>query len=200
MRLIGLTGGIGCGKSEAGCRFFENGIPVLDADEIAHALIAPGGAAERAVLDALGKDILADGRIDRARVAAKVFGHPERLEQLNAITHPLITMEIGRRCAALAESGHRVVLVEAALLAEQGRRDDYLQGLILVLCPEADRINRLVALRHLDREEALRRIRAQTPPERKTSCADWIIHNDGSLQRLYDQVDAVAKTIKETNE
>lgn len=200
MRIIGLTGGIGCGKSEAGRRFCENGIPVLNADAIAHELIAPGGAAEQAVLDALGADILAHGRIDRARVAEKVFGNPELLARLNAITHPLAAMEIGRRCASLAEKGHCVVLVEAALLAEQGRRDDYLQGLILVLSAETDRLGRLVSLRHLSREEALRRIRAQTPPERKIPCADWIIHNDGSLQRLYEQVDAVAKAIKETNQ
>ncbi|HOT49330.1 MAG TPA: dephospho-CoA kinase [Candidatus Hydrogenedentes bacterium] len=199
MRIIGLTGGIGCGKSEAGRRFSENGIPVLDADEIAHELIAPGGAAEQAVLDALGGDILVRGRIDRARVAEKVFGHPERLERLNAIMHPLVGMEIGRRCAALAEAGHGTAVVEAALLAEQGRRDDYLQGLILVLCAETDRVNRLVALRRLDRGEALRRIRAQTPPERKIPCADWIIHNDGSLQHLYDQVDAIAKAIREAD-
>lgn len=200
MRVIGLTGGIGSGKSEAARRFRENGIPTVNGDEIAHALLEPGGAAVNAVLAAFGEEIFADGRIDRARLAAKVFGNPEALARLNAITHPLIGMELATRCAAFAKAGHKTALIDAALLAEKGRLEPFLESLILVLCPEEERLRRLVDLRHIPRDEALRRMRAQTPPELKIPLAEWVIHNDGALQRLHQQVDRIAGIIKETSE
>ncbi len=197
MRVIGLTGGIGSGKSEAGRRFCENGIPIVDADDIGHALLEPGGAAVHAVVDAFGEDIISSGRVDRGRLGAKVFGNPEALERLNGITHPLIGLEIAGQCAAFAGAGHVVVLVEAALLGERGGREPFLQGLILVLCPDEERVRRLVELRGIPRDEALRRMQAQTPPERKIALADWVIRNDGSIECLHRQVDAVAGEIKD---
>lgn len=197
MRVIGLTGGIGSGKSAAGLRFREDGVPTVCADEIGHVLLEPGGAAVDAVVDAFGADIVAGGRVDRARLAAKVFGDRKAVARLNGITHPLIGLEIGRQCAAFAEAGHAAVLVDAALIGEDGRREPYLQGLILVLCPDEERVRRLVELRGIARDEALRRMQAQTAPERKIALADWVIHNDGSLEHLYGQVDAVAREIKE---
>jgi len=200
MRLIGLTGGIGSGKSEAARRFQENGIPTIDADRIAHALLEPGGAAVDAVRDAFGEDLIIEGRVDHARLAARVFGDSEALARLNAITHPLIGTEIAKRAAAFAEAGHGIVLIDAALLAEKGYRDEFLQGLILVLCPEDERLRRLVELRDITRDEALRRIQAQTPPENKAPLADWVIHNDGTLSHLHQQVDAIANALKEKDE
>ncbi|MCX5757969.1 MAG: dephospho-CoA kinase [Candidatus Hydrogenedentes bacterium] len=197
MRVIGLTGGIGSGKSEAGRRFCENGVPTVSADEVAHTLLEPGGAAVDAVVDAFGEEIMANGRVDRARLAAKVFGNPEAVARLNGITHPLIGIEIARHCAAFAGQGHTAALVDAALLGENGRREPFLQGLILVLCPDDERMRRLVELRGIPHDEALRRMRAQTPPERKIPLADWVIRNDGSIEHLHRQVDAVAREIKE---
>lgn len=196
MRVIGLTGGIGSGKSEAGRRFHDNGIAIVDADAIGHALLEPGGSAVEAVVAAFGSDIVSMGHIDRSRLALSVFGHPDALARLNAIIHPLIAMEIARQCAAHAGAGYEVALIDAALLAEGGRLDSYLQGLVLVLCPEEERIRRVAEQRGMPRDEALRRIHAQTPPEQKEALARWVIHNDGTLAHLHRQVDAIAAALK----
>lgn len=198
MRIIGLTGGIGSGKSEAARRFRDNGIPSVDADMIGHQLLEPGGAAVEAIVEAFGEDIILDGKIDRARMAAKVFGRPEAVTRLNAITHPLIGAEIAAECSALASAGNTVALVDAALLCENERRDPFLQGLILVLCPDDMRIRRLAQSRGIPPDEAERRMHAQTRPERKTPLADWVIHNDSDLAHLHQQVDTIARQIKES--
>ena len=196
MRIFGLTGGIGCGKSEAARAFERRGIPVIDADRVGHALIAPGGSAYDAVVRAFGNGILAeDGRIDHARLAARVFVDPEACNQLNAITHPAIYAEIARRCAELGEGGAQTVVVEAALLGENGRTNPMFEGLILVSCPVHERLRRLTEQRGMDRAEAERRIAAQSDPESKRALAKWVIVNDTDLDGLQQQVDAVVVAI-----
>ncbi len=195
MKLYGLTGGTGSGKSEAAKRFAARGIPVMDADAIGHDVIAPGGAAEQAVLAAFGQDILSCGKIDREKLSAVVFRDAEARKKLNAAVHPAIFAEIGRRCAALAEAGHQAVIIDAALLGEGGRRDPMLDGLILMLCPEEERVRRLVKLRGMDAAEAQRRMAAQTPPESKRAVADWVIDNNGSIEALHARVDAIAEAL-----
>lgn len=195
MRIYGLTGGIGSGKSEAARRFAARGIPVVDADAIGHEALAPGGAAAEQVIDALGPGILTDGIIDRKKVSARVFSDPEALARLNEITHPAIYEEIMRRCAALARGGHDTVIVEAALIAESGVKEPFLAGLIVISTAAPVRIDRLVSRRGLTRLEAERRVAAQTPPERKAPLADWVIENDGSLEQLYLRIDQIAAEI-----
>ena len=191
MRIYGLTGGIGSGKSEAARRFRERGIPVLDADAIGHHVIAPGGSATQDVIAAFGSDILTDGIIDRKKVAALAFSDPSALQRLNRIVHPAIYREIAARCAALAQSGHCTAIVEAALIAENGVKEPFFDGLIVVTCPEALRIERLISQRGMTREDAAQRIAAQSAPERKLALADWVIVNDGARDQLYAQVDGI---------
>jgi dephospho-CoA kinase len=195
MRVYGLTGGTGSGKSAAARRFATHGIGVIDADQVGHDVLAPGGAAEQAVRDAFGNDILTDGVIDRAKLGARVFADPDALRQLNSLTHPAIFGEIGRRCADLVQAGHRVVMIDAALLAEGGQRESFLDGLVLVLAPAETRSARLVTGRGLAPEQAARQIAAQQPPEDKRPLADWIIDNDGDLAHLHRQVDAIAREL-----
>lgn len=195
MRIYGITGGIGSGKSEAARRFAERGVPVIDADAIGHDVIGPGGAAEQAVIGAFGPEVLTDGAIDRAKVSARVFRDDDARRQLNAIVHPAIGMAIAVRCAALAEAGHDTALIDAALLAENGRKDDFLAGLIVVTCPTEERIRRLVAHRGIEEAEARRRIAAQTPPEHKIAIADWVIDNSGTKEELRARVDALAEEL-----
>jgi len=192
VRIYGITGGTGSGKSEAARRFAELGVPIIDADAIGHDVIARGGVAEKAVIAAFGPEIVSDGAIDRAKLGARVFSDEEARRRLNAIVHPAIGMVIATRCAALAEEGNEAVIVDAALLAENGRKDDYLSGLIVVTCPLDVRIRRLSAFRGIDEPEARRRIAAQTPPERKLAIADWVIDNGGSKEELRARVDAIA--------
>lgn len=197
MRIIGLTGGAGSGKSEAAKRFAQRGIPVIDADKVGHDVISPGGAAEQTVQAAFGDDVCVSGTIDREKLAAAVFGDAAALRRLNEIVHPAIAREIVLQCRALAEAGHRAVVIDAALLAENGAREPWLDGLIVVACPREERLRRLVALRGMRREDAERRLRMQTPPEAKAALADWVIENTGSLADLYARVDEVIDRLYE---
>jgi len=195
MKLYALTGGIGSGKSEAARRFQALGVPVIDADRIGHEVIEPGGAAERGVIDAFGGDILTDNRIDRKKLAARVFGNRDALNKLNSLTHPAVLSEIGRRTSELANAGHPAAIIEAALHAEDGKLADWFAGLILVTCPEPIRIERLKRDRAMTEDEARARIASQTPPEKKAPLARWIIQNDGDLGHLQSQVANISKEL-----
>lgn len=196
MKLYGLTGGIGSGKSEAAHHFTAMGIPVIDADQAGHDVIAPGGAAEAAVLEAFGQKIRTHGRIDREKLAALVFRDEQARNRLNAIVHPAIMETVSGRCARLAASGEGIVVIEAALLGENGQREPWLEGLILVLCPEELRVHRLTTDRAMNTEEARRRIQAQTPPESKRAIADWVIENSGDIASLHAQVEAISEVLR----
>lgn len=195
LRIYGLTGGLGSGKSEAGRRFAHHGIPVIDADRIGHDVIAPGGAAEQAVKEAFGEAVLTSGTIDREKLAARIFSDEAARRRLNELVHPLIARTIAMQCGELAGKGHERVIVEAALLAENGRREEWLDGLILVLCSLEERLHRLESSRGIPREAAERRMAAQTPPERKMDAADWIIDNSGTLEALHERVDEVVRAL-----
>lgn len=199
MRIIGLTGGAGSGKSEAAKRFAERGIPVIDADKIGHEVIGPGGAAEQDVIAAFGEAVCVSGIINRDKLAAAVFGDAAALQRLNAIVHPAIAREIARRCRALAEAGPPAVIIDAALLAENGVREPWLDGLIVVACPREERLRRLVDRRGMRRDDADRRLRVQAPPETKFAAADWVIDNAGSLADLRRRVDEVVDRICESD-
>ena len=197
MKIYGITGGAGSGKSEAARYFAARGIPVIDADKVGHEVIAPGGAAEQQLIKEFGESILTSGTIDREKVSRIVFNDSAALQRLNSIVHPAIFGVMSERIAALAEAGHDTVLIDAALLGEKGTLEPWLGGLVLVLAPEEERIRRLVELRGMTRDEAERRLRAQTPPESKRALAGWIIDNDGGLDKLEAAVAAIVSTIHE---
>lgn len=196
MRVYGLTGGAGSGKSEvARCLSTLASIPVIDADRVGHELLEPGGAAVDPVIEAFGHEVTTSDVVDRAKLAERVFGDPEALQKLNAIVHPEILQVIVGQLAALAEAGHSVAVVEAALIAESGERDAWLDGLIVVTCPEDIRLDRL-QLRGMDIEQARKRIAAQTSPEKKVPLADWVIVNEGTLEELWVRVNEIVAAIK----
>lgn len=201
MKLYGLTGGIGSGKSEAARLFREQGIPVLDADQIGHAALLPGGAARDAVAREFGPPVLdAEGRIDRAMLAERVFADPAARARLNALTHPVIYAEIARQAGEWAGRGVPAGLVEAALLGEDGKVPPTLSGLVLVSAPAEVRLARLTTLRGMDREDALRRIAAQRDPEEKRSIARWVLDNSGDVAALREQVVRVAGELSQSAE
>lgn len=195
MKVYALTGGIAAGKSEVSRRFIELGVPVIDADRVAHSVIETGGAAEQGVLEAFGREILTCGKIDRQKLGALVFGDPEALQRLNALVHPAVGVEIAQRTARYAEDGSDIIIVEAALHAENGKLGPGLEALILVACPRETRMQRLTAQRGMTEEEARRRIDAQTPPEQKKVLARWVLENNGTLDQLRRQVDEIAKEL-----
>ena len=195
MRIYGLTGGIASGKSEAGRRFSELGIPVIDSDRIGHEVLEPGGSAAEQVVEAFGRGILTKGRIDREKLGRLVFADAAALQRLNGLVHPAVLEEIAGRRAQLVEEGHRAAIIEAALHAEDGKLREGIEGLIVVHCPRAERLRRLMTERDMSREEATRRIEAQTPPERKIHLARWVIYNDAGFEHLHRQVEAIAKEL-----
>ncbi len=196
IRVLGIAGGTGSGKSEAARRFEELGFPVINADAIGHDLIRPGGDAEALVVEAFGRGILSEGQIDRVKLGARVFADPDARKRLNEIVHPLIKQEIKLKIKALAAEGCKTVLIDAALIAESGEKEPCLDGFILVTSPEEIRAQRLVKNRGLSHKEAMARIRSQRPPEKKLALADWVLDNDGSVEDLRRGVDALALELR----
>ena len=195
IRIYGLTGGTGSGKTIAANRFEQHGICVIDADKAGHQLLEPGGGAYQQVVEQFGSDILTNGRIDRGKLGQLVFGDEAAREKLNAIVHPLIFQVISRRCAELYREGHRAVIVDAALLAENGVREKWLDGLILVTAPREVRAARLVAGRLITPEQAQQRIEAQSDPDQKRAAADWVVENGGDIEAFLAKIDAIAGEI-----
>ncbi len=195
MRIIGLTGNIGSGKSLAARLFAEQGIPVIDADVIGHEVIEPGRPAFDALVAAFGTSVVSDGRIDREAVSRVVFAKPERRRQLNQITHPAIFAEIQHRCAEFAAQGHPAVIIEATLIAEGEKREPWLDALIVVLCDADERYRRLVEVRGMSADDARRRMDAQRPAESKAALADWVIRNEGTVEALRSVVRRIAEEI-----
>jgi dephospho-CoA kinase len=171
MLRVGLTGGIGCGKSTVAAMMAELGCHVLNADKMAHALIAPGEPAYDDVVGKFGKHILApDGSVDRGRLAAVVFADTDKLTALNAIVHPRVLRELDRELDRLARlDPHGVGVVEAALLIESGYHKT-LDRIIVVTCTREQQLERLTNStlgRGMSGEQAEQRIASQMPVEEK---------------------------------
>jgi dephospho-CoA kinase len=197
MRRVGLTGGLAAGKSTVASFFRELGAFHVDADLIAHALLATGGAAVREVVARFGESIVgADGAVDRKALAAVVFADPRALADLNAIVHPKVRAEIARRIADEESNAAAspVALVDAALLVESGIHRD-LDALIVVACTEATQVARAVARGGLTEAEARARVAAQAPLREKLATADYVIENEGSLDETRRRVREVWKDL-----
>jgi dephospho-CoA kinase len=171
MLRIGLTGGIGCGKSTVAAMMGELGCHVLDADRMAHALIAPGKPAYDEIVKTFGPQIFSPDRsVNRARLAAIVFADPEKLASLNAIVHPRVLHELDWELDRLSQIDPQgIAVVEAALLIESGYHKG-LDRIVLVTCPREQQLERLTNPafgRAMSREQAEQRIAAQMLPEEK---------------------------------
>jgi dephospho-CoA kinase len=192
MQRIGLTGGIAAGKSVAAGRLTELGAVVIDYDQLAREAVEPGSVGLDEVRDAFGPGVIeADGTLDRAALAALVFTDPAALERLNAIIHPVVRRLAAEReaAAATADAG-AVVVHDIPLLVETGRGDEF-HVLVVVHAPAEQRIERLVDVRGLARDEAGRRIAAQTSDETRSAAADVVLDGTGTDAHLRAQVDAL---------
>ena len=188
---IGLTGGIGAGKSAVSARFAHHGAVVVDADTIAREVVEPGTPGLAAITAEFGREILAaDGTLDRAALAKIVFADPDRRAALEQIVHPLVALRSGQLMAAAPPQA--VVVYDVPLLAElvgKGQRttDEY-DVVVVVEAPEEVRITRLVA-RGLPEWDAEARIASQSSDEERRALADHVLVNDGTLEELDAQVD-----------
>ncbi len=201
MLRVGLTGGIGCGKSTVAAMMGELGCQVLNADKMAHALSAPGEPAYDEIRRQFGPHVLApDGSIDRARLATVVFADAHKLASLNAILHPPVLRQLDRELDRLAQGdAHGVAVVEAALLIES-RYHQRLDRLVLVTCTREQQLERLTNPafgRAMSREQAELRIAAQMPLEEKRKLAHDEIDASGSLDGTRKQVVTLVKKLKQ---
>jgi dephospho-CoA kinase len=186
MLRVGLTGGIGSGKSTVSARLAELGAVILDADKAARAVVEPGTPGLAAITAAFGDGVLAaDGSLDRAKLAGIVFADEAALARLNAITHPLIHAWIAAaEQAAIRARGDDVVLVhDVALLAEWGRAKEF-DLVIVVDVPAETQLERLTGPRGMAEDQARARMAAQATREQRLAVADIVIDNSGTREDL----------------
>ncbi|MEU7423850.1 dephospho-CoA kinase [Streptomyces sp. NPDC040750] len=186
MLKVGLTGGIGAGKSEVSRLLVEHGAVLIDSDRIAREVVAPGTPGLAAVVDAFGEEVLAgDGSLDRPRLGSIVFADPDKLAVLNAIVHPLV----GARARELenAAADDSVVVHDVPLLTENGLAPLY-DVVIVVDASPRTQLDRLVRLRGMTEEDARARMAAQATRERRREIADIVIDNDVPLDALRERV------------
>jgi dephospho-CoA kinase len=189
VKVVGLTGGIATGKSTVGRLLRERGVPVIDADQVARDVVAPGSPGLAKVVDRFGRDVLLpDGALDRGKLRAVVVRDAQARKDLEAITHPAIREAIGQRLAELAASGAPVAVVEAALMVETGSWKLY-DALIVVSCAPETQLRRLVERDGHPEPEARAMIATQLPMAEKEKVATVVIRNDADLAALRDQLD-----------
>jgi dephospho-CoA kinase len=188
--IVGLTGGIGSGKSAAEKYFADLGVAVVDTDVIAHGLTGPGGPAMPALAAAFGPSVLAaDGSLDRAATRVLVFAEPAARKRLEAILHPMIRDESERRCRQALEGGAPYVILTVPLLIESGDYRQRVDRVLVVDCDDEVRIARIAARSRLSRDEIERIMAAQCSRAERLTAADDIIENNGTPDRLAAQVE-----------
>ncbi len=198
MLLIGLTGGIGSGKSTVAAAFAARGAIVIDADQIAREVVAAGTDGLAEIVAQFGEEVLGDdGELDRPALGKIVFGDDEARATLNDITHPRIGEVTFARFAEIAEMEppERVVVHDVPLLVEGGMAASY-EYVVVVLADEERRIQRLQEHRGMDPDDARSRMRVQASDDDRRAVATHVITNDGDLDELERQVDAVWSAIR----
>jgi len=199
IKLVGLTGGIGSGKSTVAQMLRERGVPVIDADAIARQVVEPGWPAHAEIAAAWPEVMAADGRIDRKKLGAIVFSDPGSQGRLEAITHPRIREQVAVQAAALEAAGHGLAFLEAALLVETGFYKQ-LDGLVVVALGEEAQVARVMARDTCSRAGALARIRAQRPLADKIRVADQVIDNGGGVEATRAQVARIVRAVEPPSE
>jgi dephospho-CoA kinase len=195
VRIWGLTGNIGSGKSTVGRMLMDRGIPVVDADLVAREVVQPGRPALREIASRFPGSVRADGSLDRKALAARVFADPGERAALNAIVHPRIADEVAERMAGLAAAGEKVAVYEAALIVENGLQQG-LDGLIVVTAPPEVQIARLRLRDAMSDDEARARISAQLSAAEKARAATVVIDNGGSEGDLKAQVELLVERLR----
>lgn len=188
MITIGLTGGIGSGKSTVSSRLAELGAFIVDADLVAREIVEPGQPALAELAEAFDGVLNPDGTLNRAELARQAFATPEATKKLNAITHPRIRARTEKLFKQGRESGAEVLVYDMPLLIENGEVNK-VDHVLVVDAPDELRIDRLVQHRGVDEDDARRRIAAQIDRETRLGAADTVLDNSGSLEDLLTQVD-----------
>jgi dephospho-CoA kinase len=199
MILIGLTGNIASGKSEVAKMLADLGATIIDADVLAREAVRPETQALNDIVKRWGKDILKqDGSLDRTALRQIVFADQSELDALNRIVHPGVTRLRDREIARAKERGDQIVVCVIPLLFERNLVDEF-DAIVLVDAPRPLRLERLVAARGLEETDAMNMIAAQMPAELKRARADYVIENNGSLEDLERDVDALWSSLQRSS-
>ncbi len=196
MRVVGLTGGIASGKSTFAAALRARSVPVVDADALARAAVAPGTEALAEIARAFGPAVLGpDGALDRKRMAALVFSDPDARRRLEAITHPAVRRAMAEETGRLSAAGHALAFYDTPLLYEVGL-DALLDSVVVVWAPVAVQRARLVARDGLAPAEADARIAAQLPIDEKAARADFVVENVGAASELGGKADRLLADLR----
>lgn len=197
MKVIGLTGGIGSGKSTVARSLQEHGFPIVDADLIAREIVEPGQPALAELTKEFGADILnTDGSLDRGLLASRAFENKETTQRLNNITHPRINQRTQELFDEARENGAEAVIYDMPLLIDKGLHKD-MDATIVVHAAEHVRLERLTTKRGLDVDDVRRRINAQIDDETRKQHADILLDNNGTEEDLTQQIAQAVDKIKQ---
>lgn len=188
MLKVGLTGGIGSGKSTAASRLQQLGATIIDADQVAREIVEPGQPALTDLAEAFEGILAEDGSLNRAELARQAFASPEATQKLNSITHPRIRERTQQLFAEAEANGAEVVVYDMPLLIENGEYKQ-MDHVLVVDAPDDVRVERLVTQRGLDEGDARRRIAAQIDRQTRLAAADTVLDNGGDRETLIEQVD-----------
>jgi dephospho-CoA kinase len=197
MLLVALTGGIASGKSTVAGRLAEHGAVVVDADQVARDVVAPGEPALTRIAEEFGSGVIAaDGSLDRPALGAIIFRDPGGRQKLNAITHPAVLERSQALFAAAADADPRAIVVyDIPLLVEAGRSEEF--DLVVVVHAAAEtRVTRMIEQRGMSREDALHRIASQATDAERLAIADVVIDADGALDETLRQADALWENLR----
>jgi dephospho-CoA kinase len=194
VKLVGLTGGVGSGKSTVAAMLRELGADVVDADEASHAVYAPGTPGFASVVREFGDEFVRDGQIDRRRLGELVFSDADARQRLNSIVHPLVRDWMAERTSEAAERGAEIVVQDVPLLFENGL-EPLFSAVVLVWVPAEVQVDRLVGGRGFTRERAREVIAAQMPIDQKRPRASHVIDNSGTRELTWAQVEQVWKEL-----
>jgi len=198
MILVGLTGGVACGKSSVARLFQDCGAILIDADVLARTVVERGKPALKDIARVFGKkSLLPDGTLNRPALAKIVFGSPAKLKKLNAIVHPRVAREQARMTREIANQEPRaVVIYDAPVLIEAGAHKR-MDKIVVVSADEKTQIKRLHNRSHLSKTEALRRIKSQMPLAKKTAMADYVIDGTLSFEQTKHEVQRIFAELKQ---
>lgn len=197
MLVVGLTGGIGCGKSEVRRRLLAAGLKVIDADTLARQLSETDPLIIKAIKEEFGETMYdAAGHLQRKQLAAIVFNDRKQLEKLNSIIHPRVIRAVEQQLAALQEAGEKIVVVEAALHYEV-HWNEAMDLMVVVNAPLEKRIARVMQRDGVDRAAVEQRLRNQMPLEEKVKRANYVVENHGDFAQLDKEVDRLIAWLKQ---
>lgn len=191
---IGLTGGIGSGKSTFGALLQKRGAALVDSDQIARQVTGPGGAAITAIAQRFGPEFVDDtGALDRGRMRELAYSAPDARTALEAIVHPLVSLHSSQQAQAAEDAGKRVIVLDVPLLVESGRWVQRLDAVIVIDCPPAVQIQRVMSRSGLNRSTVEAILAAQSPRNIRRASADIVVHNGDNctladLHKIAEQV------------